>query len=51
MDDRPSVTETDRGGVYEMDRQKNRPKKGNDTKIDPILKGFFFTGTRMCNYI
>ena len=27
MDDRPSVTETDRGGVYEMDRQTNRPKK------------------------
>ena len=27
MDDRPSVTETDRGGVYERDRQTNRQKK------------------------
>ena len=36
MDDRPSVTETDRGGVYEMDRQTNRQKKGNATEIDQI---------------
>ena len=27
MDDGPSVTETDRGSVYEMDRQTNRQKK------------------------
>ena len=26
MDDTPSVTETDRGGVYEMDRQTNCQK-------------------------
>ena len=31
MDDRPTVTETDRGGVYEMDRQTNRQKKGNNS--------------------
>ena len=31
MNARPSVTETDRGGVYEMDRQTNRQKKGNAT--------------------
>ena len=37
MDDRPSVTETDRGGVYEMDRQTNCPKKGNANEIDKIL--------------
>ena len=37
MDDRPSVTETDRGVVYEMDRQTNRPKNGNATEIDKIL--------------
>ena len=29
MDDRPSVTETYRGGVYELDRQTNHQKKGN----------------------
>ena len=28
IDDRPSVTETDRGGVFEMDGQTNRQKKG-----------------------
>ena len=37
MDDRPSVRETDRGGVHEMDRQPNRPKKENATEIDQIL--------------
>ena len=38
MDDRPSVTETDGGGVYEMDKQKtNHQKKGNATEIDPML--------------
>ena len=36
MDDRPSVTETDKGGVYEMYRQTNRQKKGNATEIDQI---------------
>ena len=33
MDDRPTVTETDRGGVYEMDRQTNRQKR----EIIPFL--------------
>ena len=37
MDDRPRVTETDRGGVYEMDGPTNRLKKGNATEIDTIL--------------
>ena len=41
MDDRPSVADTDRGGVYEMDKQTNHPKKGNATEIDQIFKGFF----------
>ena len=50
MDDRPSVTETDRGGVYEKDRQTNRRKNGNATEIDKIYM-IFFTGTRMCYYI
>ena len=27
MDDRQSVTETDRGSVYEMDRRTNRQKR------------------------
>ena len=37
MDDRPSVTKTDRGGVFEMDTQTNRPKKRNAIEIDQIL--------------
>ena len=37
MDDGPSVTEADRGGVYEIDRQTNRQKKGIATEIDQIL--------------
>ena len=42
MDDRPSVTETDRGGVYEMHRQTNCQKRGNASEIDKILKDFFY---------
>ena len=42
MDDRPSVTEADRGGVYEKDRQKNRQKNGNATEIDQIYKIFCY---------
>ena len=34
MDNRPSVTETDIGGVYEMARQTNRQKNENATEID-----------------
>ena len=41
MDDRPSVKETDRGGVYEMDRQTNSQKNENAAKIDKILQDFF----------
>ena len=37
MDDRQSVPETDKGGVYEMDRQTNRQKNENATEIDQIL--------------
>ena len=37
MDDRLNVTETDRGGVYEMDKQRNRQKNENATEIDIIL--------------
>ena len=50
MDDRLSVTETDRGGVYEKDRRTNRQKNGNVTETDQIYK-IFFTGTRMCYFI
>ena len=41
MDDRLSVTETDKGGIYEKDRQTNRQKNGNVTEIDQIYKIFF----------
>ena len=44
MDDGPSVTETDGGGVYEMDRQTNRQKYENATEIDQI-PSFCFCGT------
>ena len=37
MDDRLSVTETDKGGGYEMDRWTNRQKNGNATEIDKML--------------
>ena len=37
MDDRPSVTETDRGGVYEMDSQSNRQKNENAIEINQFL--------------
>ena len=50
MDDRPSVTETDRVGVYEMDRQTNRQKSEMPLKLIKFLK-IFFTGTRLCYYI
>ena len=42
MNDRPSVTETDRGGFYEKDRQTNRQKNGNATEIDQIYQYFFY---------
>ena len=42
MVDRPSVTETDRGGVNEKDGQTNRQKNGNATEIDQIYKIFFY---------
>ena len=50
MNDRPSVTETDRVGVYEMDRQTNRQKSEMPLKLIKFLK-IFFTGTRICYYI
>ena len=37
MDDRPSVIETNRGGVYEMDGWTNRQKNGNATEVNQIL--------------
>ena len=33
---RPSVTEINRGGVYEMDGQTNAKKNGNATEMDNI---------------
>ena len=51
MVERPSVTETDRGGVYEMDRQTNRQKKGKCHWYWSNYIRFFFTGTRVCYYI
>ena len=50
MDDRPSVTETDRGGVYKMDRQTNRQKMEMSLKLIKFYQ-IFFTGTRMSYYI
>ena len=44
--DRPSVTEMDTGGVYEMDRQTKCQKNENATDIDKILYNFL-TGTIM----
>ena len=41
MDDRPSVTETDRVGVYEMDRQTNRQKNKMPLKLIEFYKIFF----------
>ena len=35
--DRPSVTEVDRGVVYEMDRPTKCQKKGNATEMDKLL--------------
>ena len=37
MGDRPSVTETNRGGAHEMDRQINCQKNGNTTEIDQFF--------------
>ena len=34
--DRPSVTEMDRGGVYEMDKQTMCQKNLNPTEMDNI---------------
>ena len=34
--DRPSVTEPEGGGVYEMDRQKSAKKHVNATEIDQM---------------
>ena len=40
MDDRPSVTETDRGGLYEMNRQTNRQKREMPLKLIKVYKIF-----------
>ena len=50
MDYRPSVIETDSGGVYEMDRQTSRQKSEISLKLIKFYKNLF-TGTRMCYYI
>ena len=42
MDDRPSVTEINRGGVNEMDRQTNRKKKREMALILIKFKRFFY---------
>ena len=34
--DKPSVTEMERGGVYEMDRWKSAKKNGNATELDQM---------------
>ena len=46
MDDKPSVTETDKGGVYEMDRQTNHQKMEMPLKLIKFYK-ILFTHTRM----
>ena len=45
--DRPSVTEMDRGGVYEMNKQKKCQKIKMPLKWIKFNK-IFWTGTRMC---
>ena len=42
MDDRPSVTETDRGVVYEMDRQTKCKKRKMPLKLIKFYKIFFY---------
>ena len=48
--DRPCVTEMDRGGVYEMDRQTKWQKMEIPVKWIKFNK-ICWTGTRMCYYI
>ena len=45
--DRPSVTEMDRGGIYEMDRQTKCHKNEMPLKWIKFNK-ICWTGTRMC---
>ena len=45
--DRPSVTEMDRGGVYEMERRTKYQKNEMPLKGIKVSK-FFWTGTRRC---
>ena len=49
MDDRPSVTVTDRRGIYEMNWQTNHQKWKCHCNWSTFIR-FFFTGTRMCYY-
>ena len=48
--DIPSVTEMDRGGVYEMDRQKKRQKNETPLKWIKFYKTIW-TDNKMCFYI
>ena len=45
--DRPSVTEMDRGDVYELERQTKCKKNGNSTEMDKVFLDFK-TGAIMC---
>ena len=49
MDDRPSVTETDRGGVYKIDRQTNCQKREMPLKLIKFY-WIFFTGNKIWYY-
>ena len=53
IDDRSSVTETDRGCAYELNRQTNCQKNENATEIDQIdqIYKIFSTHTTMGYYI
>ena len=48
--DTASVTEMDRGGVYEMDRRKKCRKNGNATERENFYK-IVWTGSNMCYFI
>ena len=48
--DTASVTEMDRGGVYEMDRRTKCHKNGNATEMEKCYT-IFQTGTIMCYFI
>ena len=48
--DRPSVTEMERGGVYEMDRRKKLLKHGNATKMKKYNNTFEYLSLNLIKF-